>query len=139
MNALNRRFHFNSDRSKKKLLTLNWVSESCTWRVYILKLEDSDNYQIWSATLDHTCIVKERSNYHKAATTRVIWSIIKSKYEGNTRGRRAIDLQRLLLTDYFVRISIGRHKNPAKLQWREPKDQLRIASTGGKPMIYCWF
>ncbi|CAE6199710.1 unnamed protein product [Arabidopsis arenosa] len=89
----------------KKLLTLTCVSESCPWRVYIVKLEDSNNYQIRRATLEHTCIVEERSNYHRAATTRVIGSIMKGKYEGNTRGPRAIDLQRLLLTDHSVRIS----------------------------------
>ncbi|KAG7588591.1 Zinc finger SWIM-type [Arabidopsis suecica] len=102
VHALNRRFHFRRDRSTKKILTLTCVSDSCSWRVYIVRLEDSENYQIRSATLDHTCTVEERSNYHKQATSRVIGSIMKSKYEGNTRGPRAIDLQRLLLADHSV-------------------------------------
>jgi len=105
VHALNSRFHFRRDRSYKKLMTLTCISELCLWRVYIVKLEDSDNYQIRSATLEHTCTVEERSNYHRGATTRVIRSIIKSKYDGNTRGPRAVDLQRILLTDYSVRIS----------------------------------
>lgn len=92
VHTLNRRFHSRRDRSCKKLITFTCISESCPWRVYIVKLEDSDNYQIRSATLEHTCTVEERSNYHRGATTRVIRSIIKSKYDGNTRGPRAIDL-----------------------------------------------
>jgi len=104
VHALNRRFHFRRDRSCKKLMTLTCISETCPWRVYIVKLEDSDNYQIRSANLEHTCTVEEKSNYHRAATTRVIGSIFQSKYAGNSRGPRAIDLQCILLTDYSVRI-----------------------------------
>ena len=92
-----------------------------------MRLEDSNNYQIRSATLDHTCSVEERSNYHKVATTRMIGSIMKAKYEGNTRGPRAIDLQRLLLADHSVRFLIGRHGNPGNLLWREQKDHQQIA------------
>jgi len=65
VHALNRRFHFRCDRSCKKLMTLTCISESCPWRVYIFKLEDTDNYQIRSATLEHTCTVEERCNYHR--------------------------------------------------------------------------
>ncbi|AAF79383.1 F15O4.15 [Arabidopsis thaliana] len=104
VHALNRRFYFRRDRSCKKLTTLTCISETCPWRVYIVKLEDSDNYQIRSANLEHTCTVEEKSNYHRAATTRVIGSIFQSKYAGNSRGPRAIDLQCILLTDYSVRI-----------------------------------
>ncbi|CAD5314553.1 unnamed protein product [Arabidopsis thaliana] len=81
VHALNRRFHFCRDRSCKKLMTLTCISETCPWRVYIVKLEDSDNYQIRIANLEHTCTVEEKSNYHRAATTRVIGSIIQSKRE----------------------------------------------------------
>ena len=80
-----------------------------------MRLEDSNNYQIRSATLDHTCSVEERSNYHKIATTRMIGSIMKAKYEGNTRGPRAIDLQRLLLADHSVRISYWKAWNSREL------------------------
>lgn len=95
VHAINRRFHFLRDRSCKKLLTLTCVSGTCPWRVYIVKLEDCENYQIRSANLTHTCTVEEMNNYHKQATTRVIASLMS----------RAVDLQRMLLSDHSVRIS----------------------------------
>ncbi|XP_010451065.1 PREDICTED: uncharacterized protein LOC104733156 [Camelina sativa] len=88
--ALNRRFQFH--RRGKKLTTLTWISDSCPWRVYIIKLEDSDNYQITSANLRHTCSVvdEDRNAYRLQAKTKFLRSLKKSKFA------QAIDLQKLL-------------------------------------------
>ncbi|XP_010513344.1 PREDICTED: uncharacterized protein LOC104789323 [Camelina sativa] len=105
LHAVNRKFHFRRDHSDQQRLILTCVLDSCPWRVYIVKMEESDNYQIRGVSLEHTCTVEDRSHYHKQATTRVIGSIMKAKYEGNARGPRAIDLQRLLMAEHSVRIS----------------------------------
>lgn len=51
VHALNRQFHFRRTKSCTKVITLTCISDSCPWFVYIVKLEDSDNYQISSATI----------------------------------------------------------------------------------------
>ncbi|XP_010436277.1 PREDICTED: uncharacterized protein LOC104720001 [Camelina sativa] len=98
--AMNRRFQFH--RMGKKLTTLTCISDSCPWRVYIVKLEDSENYQITSANLRHICSVEDeedRSAYRIQAKTNFLRSLKKSKFA------QATDLQKLLLDNHKAMVS----------------------------------
>ncbi|KAG7594112.1 Zinc finger SWIM-type [Arabidopsis thaliana x Arabidopsis arenosa] len=86
IHALQRKFHFRHTRSDKKVVLLNCVADSCPWRVYVVRLEDSDNYQVRSACLEHTCSVEARSNYHKQASARVVGEFMRPQYMGAGTG-----------------------------------------------------
>ncbi|CAA7025523.1 unnamed protein product [Microthlaspi erraticum] len=85
-------YAFSQDRSIKKLTALTCMFNSCTWRVYIVKLEGSESYQITSGNLRHTCSVKDRRRFNKQAKEKFMRRIIQS---GNAGG-----LQKLLLDDH---------------------------------------
>ncbi|KAG7559290.1 Transposase MuDR plant [Arabidopsis thaliana x Arabidopsis arenosa] len=88
IHALQRKFHFRHTRSDKKVVLLNCVADSCPWRVYVIRLEDCDNYQVRSACLEHTCSVEARSNYHKQASARVVGEFMRPQYMGAGSGPR---------------------------------------------------
>lgn len=78
---------------------------SCPWRVYAVLLDESGNFQIRQANLNHTCTVDERRNYHRLATTQVIGEILQSRFVGIKRGPSAAAIRKILLDEFHVNVS----------------------------------
>ncbi|CAL9248940.1 unnamed protein product [Arabidopsis halleri] len=105
VHAINRKFSFRNDRTTNDIVLVRCLYDACPWRVYCIRLESSEYFEIRTAVLDHICPVEVRSQYQRQATTSVISEILKSKYGGGGVGPTPIALRRALLEEYSVNVS----------------------------------
>ncbi|XP_033129421.1 uncharacterized protein LOC103846091 [Brassica rapa] len=105
IHAINRKFHFKTTRSNTSLLVIQCVGQSCPWRVYAMLLDGTGNFQVRQACLTHTCIVDERQNFHKLATTQVIGEILRSRFVGIKKGHSTAVIRKILLDEFHVNVS----------------------------------
>lgn len=68
-------------------------------------LDGTGNFQVRQACLTHTCIVDERQNFHKLATTQVIGEILQSRFVGIKKGPSTAVIRKILLDEFHVNVS----------------------------------
>ncbi|KAG7534132.1 Transposase MuDR plant [Arabidopsis thaliana x Arabidopsis arenosa] len=78
VHAINRKFSYRNDRTSN----VRCVSDTCPWRVYCIRLEETEYFELRTAMLVHNCPVEVRSQYQRQATTSVISQVMKNKYAG---------------------------------------------------------
>lgn len=105
VHAINRKFSFRNDRTTNDIVLVRCLDNACPWRVYCIRLESSEYFEIRTAVLEHVCPVEVRSQYQRQATTSVISEILKSKYGGGGVGPTPIAIRRALLDEYSVNVS----------------------------------
>ncbi|CAE5957890.1 unnamed protein product [Arabidopsis arenosa] len=105
VHAINRRFSYRNDRTTNDVVIVRCVSDACPWRVYCVRLEDTEYFELRTAMLEHNCPVEVRSQYQRQATTSVISQIMKAKYAGAALGPNPIGIQRALMDEYSVNVS----------------------------------
>lgn len=105
VHAINRRFSYRNDRTTNDVVIVRCVSDACPWRVYCVRLEDTEYFELRTAMLEHNCPVEVRSQYQRQATTSVIAQIMKAKYAGAGQGPNPIGIQRALMDEYSVNVS----------------------------------
>ncbi|KAG7558554.1 MULE transposase domain [Arabidopsis thaliana x Arabidopsis arenosa] len=105
VHAINRKFSYRNDRTTNDVVIVRCLSDACPWRVYCVRLEDTDYFEVRTATLEHTCPIEVRSQYPRQATTSVISQIMKSKYTGAGTGPTPIAIRQALMDEYSVNVS----------------------------------
>ncbi|CAE6236029.1 unnamed protein product [Arabidopsis arenosa] len=105
IHAIRRKFHFIYAKSCPNILLAVCVSHTCQWRVYATKLEDSERFEVKSATLHHTCSVDARGDFHKQASTAVIGKLMRTKYLGVGGGPRPNELRKMLRQEFSLNVS----------------------------------
>ncbi|KAG7572603.1 Zinc finger SWIM-type [Arabidopsis suecica] len=99
-------FNFFQVRSDKERLIVRCVDLSCPWRVYGLRSSPtSENMEMRTATLTHTCDITSRGQYVKKASCKVIAEVLISKYANGKLGPRAVDIPDIILDE--LRVSIN--------------------------------
>ncbi|CAA7015042.1 unnamed protein product [Microthlaspi erraticum] len=78
------KFSYWNERSNRDVVVFRCLSDTCPLRVYVARMEESSYFQIWTASLTHSCPVEIRGQFHRQATTSVISEIIRSRYVGAT-------------------------------------------------------
>ncbi|KAG7584249.1 Zinc finger SWIM-type [Arabidopsis suecica] len=105
VHAINRKFSYRNHRTTNDVVIVRCVSDACPWRVYCLRLDESEYFEIRTAHLEHTCPVEIRSQYPRQATTSVISQIMKSKYAGSGARPTPVAIRRALMEEYSVNVS----------------------------------
>ncbi|XP_024013032.1 uncharacterized protein LOC112081428 [Eutrema salsugineum] len=105
IHAINHKFHFRYARSCPNVIIVVCVGDTCPWRVYATKMEESSRYEVCSAKQEHTCSVDARGNFHRQASTAVIGELMRSKYGVEGRGPQAFELQHLCRQEFSLHIS----------------------------------
>ncbi|EOA12319.1 hypothetical protein CARUB_v10007958mg, partial [Capsella rubella] len=105
IHAIRRKFHFILPKSTHKVVAAVCVSDTCPWRVYATKLEESDRFEVRTAVLHHTCSVDARGDFHKMASTAVIGKLMRTKYVGVGRGPRPNELRKILRQEFSLNVS----------------------------------
>ncbi|CAE5987980.1 unnamed protein product [Arabidopsis arenosa] len=105
VHAINRKFSYRNHRTTNDVVIVRCVSDACPWRVYCLRLDESEYFEIRTAHLEHTCPVETRSQYPRQATTSVISQIMKSKYAGSGARPTPVAIRRALMEEYSVNVS----------------------------------
>lgn len=68
-------------------------------------LEDSNDYQVCRACVEHTCSVEDHYIYHKQAIGKLIGEIMKPSYSETVSGPRPSVVQWMCLNDRNIPIS----------------------------------
>ncbi|XP_019098324.1 PREDICTED: uncharacterized protein LOC109131609, partial [Camelina sativa] len=105
IHAIRRKFHFVTSKSSTMKVLAVCVSHTCPCRVFAHKMDDSDRLEIRSITLQHTCSVDARGDFHKQATTTVIGSLMKTRYAGVGRGPRPNERRHILCQEFSLNVS----------------------------------
>ncbi|EOA28310.1 hypothetical protein CARUB_v10024509mg, partial [Capsella rubella] len=105
IHAIRRKFHFICATSRPTVVAAVCVSDTCPWRVYATKLEDSERFEVRTAILHHTCSVDARGDFHKMASTAVIGKLMRTKYMGVGRGPRPNELRKILRQEFSLNVS----------------------------------
>lgn len=105
VHAINRKFSFKNERTTNDVFIVRCVSDACPWRVYCVRLDETDYFEVRTAMLEHTCPMEVRSQYQRQATTSVISQIMKSKYTGAGMGPTPIGIRQALMDEYSVNVS----------------------------------
>ncbi|KAG7599567.1 Transposase MuDR plant [Arabidopsis suecica] len=82
IHAIRRKFHFIHAKSCPTMVIAVCVGSTSPWRVYTTKLEDSERFEVRTATLQHTCSVDARGDFHKQASKAVIGKLMRTRYGG---------------------------------------------------------
>lgn len=106
IHAIRRKFHFITPKSTDKVVAAVCVSHTCPWRVYTIKLDDSDKFEVRTAILQHTCSIDARGDFHKMASTAVIGKLMRTKYVGVERGPRPNELRKILRQEFSLKCVI---------------------------------
>ncbi|XP_010513649.1 PREDICTED: uncharacterized protein LOC104789687 [Camelina sativa] len=64
IHAINQKFHFMTSQSTPKFMVLKCISKTCPWRVYAVKVDTADHFQVRQANQKHTstfCWHQERA------------------------------------------------------------------------------
>ncbi|CAA7051646.1 unnamed protein product [Microthlaspi erraticum] len=105
VHAINRKFSYRNESSNGDVVVVRCLSDTCPWRVYVGRMEESNYFQIRTAVLAHTCSVEIRGQFHCQATASVISEIMRSRYVGVARGPNLAAVQRAMLDHHRVRVS----------------------------------
>ncbi|KAL0714160.1 hypothetical protein Bca4012_021139 [Brassica carinata] len=138
IHAMNRKFHFRTQRSTPSMLLAQCVGNGCPWRVYAVLVDASGNFQVRQANLLHSCTMDERRNYHKLATTQVIEEILQSNFVGIKRGPTAAVIRKILLDEFHVNVSYWKAWRARKLTMDHAMGTMSTdAEDGGTRFKYC--
>ncbi|KAG7636029.1 hypothetical protein ISN45_At02g005580 [Arabidopsis thaliana x Arabidopsis arenosa] len=94
-------------RTKRHYFVITCADENCQWRIMSHEMKTCGYYQIRKADLEHTCNIETRGQYMKMATSRVITSVYKAKYNKFSERHVPLDLQQMVLEDLRVTTSYG--------------------------------
>lgn len=86
-------------------MVLKCCSPSCPWRVYAVKLKDTEVFEIRKVVSEHLCSVEERGGYQSQATTSVIGELMRSKFGGASGGPKPREIRQMMRGDHDVNIS----------------------------------
>ncbi|KAL1198660.1 hypothetical protein V5N11_027563 [Cardamine amara subsp. amara] len=104
--AIKRVFNYKQVKSDKERVIMKCVDDNCHWRVYgHVVTQGSENIQIRTARLTHTCSVQTRSQFSQNATSKVVAQVLRSKYTNGKPGPRAVDIPAIVLDEMHVSIS----------------------------------
>ena len=104
--AIKRLFHFRQLKSDPKRVICVCIDSQCKWRVFAHRVSEfSDNFEIPTATLTHSCSILARSQYEKQASAKVIAEVLKGKYANGLPGPRAIDIPDIVLAELKVSVT----------------------------------
>ena len=82
MIALKRKFQFKTLKSSTKLLYVGCVDKECKWRLRVIKLGNSNLFQIRKYHSTHTCSLDMISRDHHHASSWLIGESIREIYQG---------------------------------------------------------
>uniref|UniRef100_A0A1J3IHA9 Transposase MuDR plant domain-containing protein n=1 Tax=Noccaea caerulescens TaxID=107243 RepID=A0A1J3IHA9_NOCCA len=105
VHTINRRFSYKHERSNSDFIVVRCVFDACPWMVYVSRMEDTDYFQIRTATLVHSYPVDVRSQFHRQATTSVISEIMRARYAGPGRSPSTVGVIRAMLQEHNVNVS----------------------------------
>ncbi|XP_020876702.1 uncharacterized protein LOC110227283 isoform X2 [Arabidopsis lyrata subsp. lyrata] len=104
--AIKRLFHFRQTKSDTERLIFVCVDQHCPWRVFARVVSPfSENFEIRTCTLTHTCSITARSQYGKQASAKVIAEVLKDRYANGLPGPRAVDIPDIVLQELKVSIN----------------------------------
>ncbi|CAE5956850.1 unnamed protein product [Arabidopsis arenosa] len=103
--SIKRLFNFRIKASDKMRVIAICHDSKCHWRIYATFHENSENVEIRTATLKHSCDVKSRSKYGMKATQSILGDLLKAKYAHGKKGPRACELPEIVLAELNVTIS----------------------------------
>lgn len=113
--AMQRLFSFRVLKSDKGRAIVRCVDKKCDWRIYATNHENSENLEIRTVRLRHTCDVSYRSRYSEKATAKIIADLVSSKYANGKKGPRACELPEMVLAELNVTISYMKAWNTKEL------------------------
>ncbi|CAL9247860.1 unnamed protein product, partial [Arabidopsis halleri] len=113
--AMQRLFSFRVLKSDKGRAIVRCVDKKCDWRIYAVNHKDSENLEIRTARLKHTCDVSYRSRYSEKATAKILADLLCSKYANGKKGPRACELPEMVLAELNVTISYMKAWNTKEL------------------------
>lgn len=105
IHAINRKFHFRYARSTPNVVLVVCVGNDCPWRVYAAEMDEGSRFEVKCCTLQHTCSVDARGNFHRQASTEVIGTMMRSRYTNEGRGPRAFELRRIMRQEFSLHVS----------------------------------
>ncbi|XP_018487547.2 uncharacterized protein LOC108858060 [Raphanus sativus] len=105
MFAIANKFCYRNAKSDPTMMVLKCISSSCQWRVYAIRLKDSDVFEVRKVDHIHTCSIADRGGYQSQATSAVIGELMKTKYAGNGLGPKPNEIRRMMRGDHDVCIS----------------------------------
>ncbi|CAL9237976.1 unnamed protein product, partial [Arabidopsis halleri] len=103
--SIKRLFNFRIKASDKMRVITICHDSKCHWRIYATFHDNSENVEIRTATLKHSCDVKSRSKYGMKATQSILGDLLKAKYAHGKKGPRACELPEIVLAELNVTIS----------------------------------
>ncbi|CAL9241892.1 unnamed protein product, partial [Arabidopsis halleri] len=103
--SIKRLFNFRIKASDKMRVIAICHDSKCHWRIYATFHDNSENVEIRTATLKHSCDVKTRSKYGMKATQSILGDLLKAKYAHGKKGPRACELPEIVLAELNVTIS----------------------------------
>ncbi|CAL9243198.1 unnamed protein product, partial [Arabidopsis halleri] len=104
--AIKRLFHFRQTKSDTQRLIFVCVDQHYPWRVFAHVVSPfSENFEIRTCTLTHTCSITARSQYGKQASAKVIAEVLKDRYANGLPGPRAVDIPDIVLQELKVSIN----------------------------------
>ncbi|KAG7586993.1 Transposase MuDR plant [Arabidopsis thaliana x Arabidopsis arenosa] len=113
--AMQRLFSFRVLKSDKGRAIVRCVDKKCDWRIYATNHENSENLEIRTVRLRHTCDVSYRSRYSEKATAKILADLVSSKYANGKKGPRACELPEMVLAELNVTISYMKAWNTKEL------------------------
>lgn len=105
MVAISKKFCFRSVKSDPSTMILQCISPFCHWRVYAIRLKDSEVFEVRTVVNNHTCTIGERGGYQRTATSAVIGELMKTKFAGNAMGPKPREIRMIMRGDHGVSIS----------------------------------
>ncbi|XP_018448738.2 uncharacterized protein LOC108820271 [Raphanus sativus] len=105
MFAIANKFSYRSAKSDPTMMVLKCVSSSCPWRLYAIRLKESEIFEVRKLVKVHTCSIEERGGYQSQATAAVIGELMKTKFAGNGIGPKPSEIKRMMRGDHDVSIS----------------------------------
>lgn len=105
MFAIAKKFRYRSTKSDPTMMILRCISSACRWRVYAVRLKDSEVFEVRTLVSDHTCSIDQRRGYQCQATSGVIGELMRSKFAGNAIGPKPNEIRVMMRGDHDVSIS----------------------------------
>ncbi|XP_013705009.1 uncharacterized protein LOC106408865 [Brassica napus] len=105
MYAIVNKFKYKSGKSDPSMMVLKCCGNLCPWRLYAVRLKDSELFEIRSIINNHTCSVNVRGGYQTQATASVIGELMKTKYCGIGAGPKPREIRKMMRGDHDVSIS----------------------------------
>ncbi|XP_013660420.1 uncharacterized protein LOC106365541 [Brassica napus] len=103
--AIHWKFRYRTPRSAPEGMVLKCFSTTCTWRVYAVRLKDSETYEVRKMNDTHTCSVDDRSGYQTHATHKMVGEMVRKQFLGNGVGPKPREIRQMMQENHDVRIS----------------------------------